>query len=84
MKKCQKSQELYALMTYNKHHKPPSQHYFENMSSTLNGETFAGETFANFANFGLFRENLTREKFEIIHLRKFVPRNSFHFSLSNF
>ena len=32
--------------------------------SALFGETFARETFANFANFGLFRESLTREKFE--------------------
>ena len=51
---------------------------------TLSGETFARETFANFANFGLFRESLTREKFEIIHSRKFVPWNSIHFSLPNF
>ena len=44
-------------------------------SNTLIVETFARETFANFAILGLFRESLSREKFEIVHSRKFISRN---------
>ena len=39
---------------------------------TLIGETFARETFANFANFGLFRESLSRESFQNGNSRKFI------------
>ena len=42
---------------------------------TLFGETFARETFANFANLTPFRESLCREKFKIAHSRKFISRN---------
>ena len=48
------------------------------------GITLSGETFANFANFGLFRESLMHQKFEIIHSQKLFPQNSFLFSLPNF
>jgi len=40
------------------------------LSITLFGETFARETFANFANFGLLRESLSREKFEIVFISR--------------
>ena len=40
--------------------------------STLIGETFARETFANFANFGLFRESLSLECFQNGNSRKFI------------
>ena len=37
--------------------------------------TLIGETFANFANFGLFRESLSRESFQNGNSRKFIQWN---------
>ena len=44
-------------------------------SDTLIGETFARETFANFANFGLFRGSLSRKSFQNGNSRKFIQWN---------
>ena len=44
-------------------------------------ETFARETFANF---GHFRENLSRKFFHIVNSRKFISRNVFEFLIREF
>ena len=49
--------------------------------STLIGETFARETFANF---GLFRESLSREFFHIVNSRKFISQIFFEFPIREF
>ena len=51
---------------------------------TLFGETFARETFANFANLGHFHESLSHEKLEILHSRMFILRNFSRFSIHDF
>ena len=53
-----------------------SQGYLQKIpASTLIGETFARETFGNFANFGHFRESLSRESFQNGNSRKFIQWN---------
>ena len=54
------------------------------ISTTLTGKIFSGETFANVASFGFFRESLMSEKFEIVHPQKFISRISCHFSVPKF
>ena len=44
----------------------------KNVTNTLIGETFTRETFANFANFHLFRESLSCESFQNGNSRKFI------------
>ena len=44
--------------------------------------TLFGDIFANFTNFVLFRESLSREKLAIVHLWKFLSQSFSYFSIS--
>ena len=60
------------FMLFTEHEPYKNNGNFIAMPYTLIGETFARETFANF---GLFRESLSRESFQNGNSRKFIQWN---------